>query len=340
MSDDLAAALRQLPSVDSNASGWAAPAAFGLRLLPVPHLGAVDVVGPDAATFLGNLLTCQLAIDAPVLGALCNAKGRMISLHQVLCLGPQRYRLLLPKQLTASVCQQLLTYVFRSKVQVRNCGEETLQIGFAGDNLEAVLQDLVGQGVGESGLGVRDESMLAARMVGAPTRYLCSGPSEVLGAWGNRLGADTLRGSGWEWRLAEIRAGVASVWEKTTQAFIPQWANLDLVGGLSFNKGCYPGQEIVARMHYLGKPTRRMFRIEFAGLAQAGDALLDPASDTKVGTIVDSCPVDSQISEALAIIQLDRLDAPLVVQEDRRAIRLLELPYDPLEGARAGSPSQ
>ena len=134
------------------------------------------------------------------------------------------------------------------------------------------------------------------------------------------------------WRLLEIQAGLPSVFQATAELFVPQMMNLDLIRGISFRKGCYPGQEIVARMHYLGTLKRRMYlgRIASDTLASAGDELFTADDNAQaIGRIVDSQPHPDGGQLALAVLQIAPAEAgdAFLGAADGPAFTVQPLPY-------------
>jgi folate-binding protein YgfZ len=131
----------------------------------------------------------------------------------------------------------------------------------------------------------------------------------------------------------DIRAGIPNVFEDTVEAFVPQMANLQLVGGVSFTKGCYTGQEVVARMQYLGKLKRRMYhaRVDAGQPPTPGTEVFSPSSDSGqgAGRIVDAAASPDGGYEVLAVLQISSADAnDLQLGDiDGPALQLMELPY-------------
>ena len=132
------------------------------------------------------------------------------------------------------------------------------------------------------------------------------------------------------WRLIDIHSGIPQIYAATAEAFIPQMINLDFVAGLSFTKGCYPGQEIVARLRYLGKVKQRMIAATVAiNAAQPGDPIYTAGNEQKVGTIVDAVQTDKQEFTISTT-------APAGVSEalqtsDGSKLNLISLPYSTAE---------
>jgi hypothetical protein len=135
------------------------------------------------------------------------------------------------------------------------------------------------------------------------------------------------------WSLMDIRAGVPNIFEDTVEAFVPQMANLQLIGGVSFTKGCYTGQEVVARMQYLGKLKRRMYRahVDSTQAPARGAEVFSPSSESGqgAGRIVDVAASPDGGYEVLAVIQISSAGADdlRLVDAEGPALRLLDLPY-------------
>jgi folate-binding protein YgfZ len=140
----------------------------------------------------------------------------------------------------------------------------------------------------------------------------------------------------WEW--LDLQAGVPTITEPTREAFVPQMANLDLIGGLSFSKGCYPGQEIVARMHYLGRLKQRMYLAHVTTDAppQPGDKLYSTDLGTQAsGTVVNAAPSPTGGYDLLAVMQIESADQQAMHWKtpDGPVLEMLELPYEVTRGA-------
>ena len=143
-------------------------------------------------------------------------------------------------------------------------------------------------------------------------------------------GAEKVDAARWEW--LDIRAGIPTITPATQEAFVPQMVNLDLIGGVSFEKGCYPGQEIVARMHYRGTLKQRMFLASITGTdgPQPGDKVYGGGfGDQACGTIVNAARSPGGGCDALAVIQIAGADAGGLHWKtpDGPLLKLLPLPY-------------
>jgi len=303
-----------------------AAAATGACASPLTDLAVIEVAGNDAQAFLQNQLTNELrdlADGSSRLAGYCSPKGRMLALFRVLRSGAA-FQLCLPRELAAPISKRLQMYVLRSKVTLRDISEERLVLGTVG--LEpADLGFAQAAGLAPDQGAVADDVTII-RVRGERPRHLWLSTPEGMRALLGRFKEYRLAGP-MVWRWQDVRAGLPQVFATTQEAFVPQMANLDLIGGVSFTKGCYPGQEIVARMHYLGNLKRRMYRI-----ALSGEQVPSPGAELRgidgklAGELVMAAPGPAGDCEGLAVLQLEMaLDTPL--QLDGRDVRVEPPPY-------------
>ena len=273
-------------------------------IAPLAHLGLIECVGDDAKSFLQNQLTSNvnhLTADAAQHSAWCTAKGRMQASF-VLYRAESGFQALLSADLVAATLKRLQMFVLRSKAKLADLSTTHEVIGVSGPDAEAALK--------KAGLPVLAESLKTAPFEHGTlirlelNRWLIVVASATAPDLWKRL-AENARPVGtpaWYW--LDIQAGLPLITEATKEAFIPQMANFDKIGGVSFNKGCYPGQEIVARTKYLGKVKRHLYRIRATVPMKAGDGLCSPESpETACGTIANVAPSPDGGFEALGVIQ-------------------------------------
>ena len=224
--------------------------------------GLLSVTGADAREFLHAQLTVDihnLSPERATLAGWCSAKGRLLATFLVIQ-SPQGYYLQVARDLSAPVAKRLSMFVLRSKVKLADESDAWAQFGiWRNDSTPSKVQwkDNVG-------LVPVDEKRVLRLEPAGTTSLACDGDEDA-------------------WYLDEIRAGRPLITAATQDQFVPQMVNLEALGGVDFQKGCYPGQEIVARAQYRGQVKRRMVRLP----APAG-ARLQPGQEYNGGTVVDS----------------------------------------------------
>lgn len=302
-------------------------------IAPLPSLAIVEVTGADATDFLQSQLSNDikaLAENDSCLAAYCNPKGRMLALFRVIR-RPESYLLLFPAALAEATLKRLRMFVLRSKVTFTDLSEDWAALGIAGAEVEAQLTAAGLSLPAKADAGSGQESALVVRLRGEQPRALILAPQERMGELWTALAALTPIGEQ-AWRLLDIRAGVPQILPGAAEKIIPQMANLDLLAGVSFTKGCYPGQEIVARLHYLGNLNRRMYHLTLATAE-----LPVPGTDVRTadgnlsGEVVMAAPGPGGQVEALAVLQIRRAQDELLV--DGHAATVKAPPYLPAEQA-------
>lgn len=218
------------------------------RPFPLPALQSLAATGADAKQFLQGQLSSdlgKLASGGGQLSAWHDAKGRVLAILRVLAWN-EGYLLVLPASLAASIMKRMSLFVLRARVDLRfGPAVYGLRQADSGDWLAAA-------GLTPAGAR-RDEaagSRLAAMPMPADVGWLVAGQTDSLSGPPDAAAAT-------EWELAELAAGIPEIYPETSGEFVPQMLNLDRLGALSFTKGCYPGQEIIARAHHLGRVKRR-----------------------------------------------------------------------------------
>lgn len=283
-------------------------------LIRLDDLALLLVEGPDALTFLQGQVTCDvknLSEGAVTLGALCNPKGRAIAVFR-LFRHHGRCDLLLRSDMIEAVGDLLRRYVLRAKVTISDAHRQCSVFGLLGelDGNSAVALGLSSAPpeVGHGAAAVNGAWVLA---VDRDRKYLILAPNETATAIQKTLAEGKLAvpGSPTEWERADIRDGVPSLSPATSEEFIPQMLNLDLLGGIGFNKGCYTGQEVVARTHYLGAVKRRMqrFRVSCSRIPEPGARIACEHDESPIGQVVSVVEVDDFCYELLAVVTSDRL---------------------------------
>jgi len=249
--------------------------------MTLDQLGVLQVEGEDAQSLLQNLVTndvAALAVNQSQLAGLCNPKGRLLAIFLVLRRN-NGYQLILPQVMCAGLQQRLSMYILRSKVTITDVSDKMTCLGLTlapnGIVNSRVLPEEIYQAT------EHDDSILI-KYPGSQPRFLyLSLSSQVTAFTAALLEQQWQLAAESDWELLDIAAGLPIVLPETKEQFTPQQVNLDLVNGVSFKKGCYPGQEIVARLHYLGTPSRRMFQAEVdtANIVNVGDEITLDSGD-------------------------------------------------------------
>jgi len=315
-------------------------AATGNVMCDLSHLDCLYVTGEDAESFLLNQFSNdiqQLDEDHSQLTTYCNPKGRMFALFRAYRVD-NGFALLSDPGIGGALLARLKMFVMRSKVSIENVSDQFAMFGLSGDGAGSVLKDILKiQPPEQDNLIVHSDSLSVIRQYGRQERYLVTGtPENLQRAWLALTEMFKPVGrSAWDW--LDIQAGLPSIHAETSEEFIPQMLNLDVLNALNFKKGCYPGQEIIARMKYLGKLKQRMFSGHAEGPIPApGDALFaESFGDQSAGTVVSATPAPDGGFDCLFIAQLKVVGTePLHVgSPEGAALSLRELPYEvPVEG--------
>lgn len=296
----------------------------------LPDWGVIHVHGADAAAFLHSQLSNDIQnLDAANarLAAYCNAKGRALALLRVLR-ADDGLLLFTHKALIDSLIRRLRMFVLRSKVTLDDASEAIGVIGLAGAAAVTPLQKITGT-VPESVGGVHhgDDSRII-RLGSAPDRFALAAPAEALAKLWESLAQDLAVVPNEAWQLLEIRAGIPTITPATQEAFVPQMLNLEPLQGISYDKGCYPGQEVIARMHYLGKLKRRMYRLHIqTGTPPApGETVRDGTDDKEAGTVVAAARATPESCELLAVLRTELAEQDSLLLNGT-PLQPLELPY-------------
>jgi len=312
-------------------AGELAAASGSAMMCDLSHLGVIGLRGADAQGFLQGQLTCDVREAGPASsrpGALCTPKGRALATFR-LWQDDAGYCMQLPAARLDAVRKRLSMYVLRAKVEISDRSDDTVRLGIAGPEGAARLG---------AALGLPHDALPG------PGAIIQAGPVQLLGLDGGRfelvtpcadgprlwhLLCATIRPGGEPaWRWASIMAGEAMLHEATAEQFVPQMLDLDLTGGIGFSKGCYTGQEVIARTQYLGRLKQRLWlghlaapegaarpgalapRSEQGDLPAPGTPLCSADLDGQsTGMVVESAPAPAGGIALLAVIRTDSAQA-------------------------------
>lgn len=294
--------------------------------LPLTHLSVLRLGGPDVRNFLQGQLSCDLAQLSPTQGLLGSVNSPQGRVQAVLALIAQDSEVLIvaPAELQSLLIARLKPFILRAKVQIIETDTPfSLAARFPGD--AGHLPDCVPGSVRAGASGP------VLSWWGTSRLELCIGSHPI--STGHQAPEDS-RGAtevDRRWRKVCVAAGVPQVWRPTSGSFVAQMLNLEILGGVSFRKGCYTGQEIIARAHYRGAVKRRMFRFQSHGATPSpGERVLSAAAP--VGEIVDAI-AGADGTELLAVVSLTELDQALTLA-DGTPLERLPLPYEVPAAAR------
>jgi len=305
-------------------------------LCSLDETGLLYVGGEDASDFLQNQLSNdirKLNPEQAQLSSLSNAKGRMLGIMRVIQI-EGGYLLVLPLSILPAIQQELQKFIIRSRVVLADITDSFARFALVSDIPQALADDIFPNQLNQV---YQSDSLIALRLqdTGQSQRYLLlvNDPQEAIQRW-EKLAQNLAINDASSWRLQEILAGVPTLYPDTIGAFVLQMSNLQIIDGVSFKKGCFPGQEVVARMQYLGKLKRRMYLAEMAcsDCPQPGDELTRLGADKADGSgrVVDAVAISPGRCMLLFIAQIDKAEAGelLLLKQPSSELTLLPLPYE------------
>lgn len=281
---------------------------------PLASLGLIAASGEEAAHFLHSQLTNDvehLGMADARLAGYCTPKGRLLA-TLLIWKTEEAILLQLPRQILAPLQKRLQMFVLRAKVKLADVSGQYVILGLAGAKAGAALGrwfDALPPAPYTAAHAAAGTLLRLADSGNAPRYQWITTPETAQQAW-LQLTKDLTPAGEPAWRLTEIEAGVPQVTLPTQEQFVPQMINYEVIGGVNFKKGCYPGQEIVARSQYLGKLKRRMLRASVAALdARAGAEVFSSADPGQpCGRIVNAERSAPQRMECLVELKVAALD--------------------------------
>lgn len=296
-----------------------------IQTVALERIRVLRIAGDDRVEFLQGQLTQDVGAADPehaVLAGWTSAKGRLLAVGQLLAT-PDALLWPLPADVADGVRRRLGMFVLRADVSIESTDHAVAGLAGLDPDNPARIGGL--ELAAAPGSTVAAADFVASRLIGDGTRALLCGPADELRDTWQRGGYASADENAWG--LRDIRAGLPAVVAATSEAFIPQMLNLDLLGGISFTKGCYVGQEIVARTQNLGRIKRRMFRF-----AYHGDVPIEPGAtihgpDGATGKVVMTATTPEG-REIAAVVAIDKASGAWCADEARTArMTLLPLPY-------------
>lgn len=290
------------------------------RLYSLAHLGVLLVSGKDAAILLQGQVTCnvqEITAQKAIFGAMCNPKGRVISTFLALKKHDD-FLLILPKVLLESVKKRLQMYVLRSKVILADSSDTLCVLGLLTQEPSQSAQ---------FASDTQEEAIFVSLSATQNRQLIVADTNSAIALWTQMTTQQGFQADNADaWRCLDILSGIPWLDIETSEEHIPQMLNVDKLGGISFNKGCYTGQEIVARTHYLGKTKRALFVAECASpiLPLANAPVFDDNADNPqaVGSVL-MAHTDSHNCKLLLVLNITEITSTKLTLADQTQLTLL-----------------
>lgn len=314
---------------------------LGCAISDLSHLGLIQISGPDARNFLQGQMTNdirEVSAKKSQLNSYCSPKGRMLASFRVFERDDSLF-LQLPVERLEPILKRLQMFVLRSQVTLRSVND-LVCVGLSG---ACVLQLLTITPAAAKNSSITDAGLTVIRISEQQDRFMLIGPPDrMIEFWGQATTQEATPAPMDHWPLLDIQEGIPTILDDTAETFVPQMANLQLLDGISFTKGCYTGQEIVARMQYLGTLKRRMYRthVMTEQRPEPGNELFSASSKSGqwAGKIVDARPVISGGFEALVVAEISSIEENSLHlnSPDGPVVNVLALPYSFEEQGQEG----
>lgn len=301
-------------------------------IAPLTHYGFVDTSGADSIRFLQGQASSDFAKTdsaSSLPGCFCSPKGRGYASFLAAVDSAERVLLRMVRNVIPGSRERLAKYIVFSKAQQTDVSDQYLAIGLHGPQAAANIAQVFGQCPQALHQRVSAGDNSVTRLVDGDDWFECWVKFDQLDALWPQLSEQLALQGSESWQLAMIRLGLAEIGAGTEELFIPQMLNYHLTGAVSFTKGCYTGQEVVARLQYKGAVKRQLYRIGIEGAAPSpGTALFRVGEQQAVGDIVSSVALDGDRAEALAVISIKDVEAGTALQvENSGPVEVLSLPY-------------
>jgi len=292
----------------------------------------LHIVGPDTLKFLQGQTTCdtrKVTPDHAVPGVFCTPKGRAVCDFLLCELGPDHFALRMRRDIRANSSAAFGKYIIFSKAKLDDTREDWTTYAVWGPEASKVLGKIFG-GVPAERFGTScGDGFVLVQTDEQGSQFECYLHSASSAAHLALMAELIQSGSEPEWEVLQIRNGIARIEAATVEEFVPQTLNYDRTGHISFNKGCYTGQEVVARLHYLGKPKSRTYIAELppGTNCAAGTAVYDAGSDKEIGSIVNCCTAQGKTRTLVAATVGGIANGLHLASPDGPLLTLGELPY-------------
>lgn len=300
-------------------------------ICPLTSYSIIEIRGPDAEKFMQGQFTCDVAGITPGnhgLGSCCNNKGRMLGIFTIARLTAEHFLLRLP----TATAESLIDHLTKFKAFFNcSCELNPLWVPFAWFGDASVITNTLENLPEHGSAAVSGEDLLVLTAGATSSRHEIWLRESKVNCWLSPLVSTLDIASEALWNLAEIKSGIGEVYASTVGEFIPQMFNLQVLGGISFNKGCYTGQEIVARMQYLGKLKKRLYLLQLSGESADINSSVFDASQKKIGTLVRVENWHSEHQLGLAVLDNQAIQPQQQLSAGENGLtkcRIMPLPYE------------
>ena len=286
------------------------PDVTGNFIAPLNELGLIALTGDDSASFLHNQLTNDvehLTLDQARQAGYCSPKGRLLA-TLLMWKSDHTIFLQLPREIQAAVQKRLQMFVLRAKAKLADITDQQVVFGLGGPAVASALSVWFASLPATAYAKIDNEAGTLIRCDdanGIPRYQWITTPDIAMAAW-STLSQTLPAVSARVWRLGEIQAGIPQITLATQEQFVPQMINYEVVGGVNFKKGCYPGQEIVARSQYLGKLKRRavLANVEAIDVAAATEVFSSADPLQPCGMIVNAERLNDQATTSTCLLEI------------------------------------
>ena len=294
------------------------------------HYGLIHFSGEDALQFLQGQLSCdvrEIHHHTAKYGCYCTPKGRVLTTF-LMWKDSSGYLMQIPSSLLISLEDKLSKYILRAKVKLNNSSNKYVRIGISGNRSSELVKKIFGE-IPNQSLKIINNTDNSVIFFTQNRFEIITTPNHAPKLWDYlRKDATPVGKTCWDW--LEIKAGIPIILPATQEQFIPQMVNLEAIGGISFKKGCYPGQEIVSRTKYLGKIKRRMYlaNIKTKKIISAGNDLYNN-KEQPCGMVVNATPSPEGGYDLLAVIQIDSIQNKPIYWKglEGPTLEIIPLPY-------------
>ncbi len=294
---------------------------------PITHLGVIKIVGEDAAKFIHGQLTQDfslLDLNTARLAAFCSAKGRMQASFIGFKRSATEILLVCSLDILPATLKRLSMFVMRAKAKLSDASAEYTLFGLMGDATKNIAEQ---SNLAGAKADIDSSTLVNLYPADGVPRQLWIAPTGTPAPQGKALTSEL-------WLWTEVRSGVATISAPVVEAFVPQMLNYESIGGVNFKKGCYPGQEIVARSQFRGTQKRRAFIVHADASMAAGDEVFAADDNSQpVATVVQAASAPQGGFDAIVSAQLSAVErgALHLASNQGPALQILPLPYALLE---------